>query len=86
MERPEATPAELEELMVPGSKLTPATMRSDFRRFATLHFERHAHAATVFDWYEEAARRTGDVGMVAKAQAFRRYCIEKRTDGEAFDW
>ncbi|MFG2351161.1 putative nonproteinogenic amino acid hydroxylase [Streptomyces phaeochromogenes] len=86
IERPEATPAELEELIGSGRKLTPATMRSDFRQFAALHFERNAHAAMVFDWYEEAARRTGDVGMVAKAQAFRRYCIEKRIDGEAFDW
>lgn len=86
MERPEITEAELEELLASGRDLTPATMRSRFRRFASLHFERRAHAAAAFDWFEEAARRTGDAGMVAKAQAFRAYCIEKRRDGESFDW
>ena len=86
IERPEATVAELEELMGPGSHVNAATMRSDFRRFATLHFERRAHAAAAFDWYEEAARRAGDVDLVAKAQAFRTYCIQKRADGEAFEW
>lgn len=86
IERPETTEAELEELMGSGRTLTPATMRSDFRRFAALHFERRTHAAAAFDWYEEAARRTGDARVVAKAQAFRRYCIERRADGETFDW
>ncbi|MEU9343327.1 putative nonproteinogenic amino acid hydroxylase [Streptomyces sp. NPDC048278] len=86
IERPEATQAELEELIASGQEMTPATMRSGFRRFAALHFERRAHAVETFDWYEEAARRTGDAGVVAKAEAFRRYCVEKRADGEAFDW
>jgi len=86
IERPEATEAELEELIGSGRNLTPATMRSAFRRFAELHFERRAHAAAAFDWYAEAVRRTGDAGMVAKAEAIRRYCIEKRGYGEAFDW
>ncbi|MGN5376744.1 hypothetical protein ACQ4WX_01470 [Streptomyces lasalocidi] len=61
-------------------------MRSGFRRFAELHFERRAHATEAFDWYIEAARRTGDEDIVAKAQAYRTYCIEKRGDGEVFDW
>ncbi|NBM14285.1 putative nonproteinogenic amino acid hydroxylase [Streptomyces sp. GC420] len=86
IERPAATEAELEELVGSGRTMTPETIRADFRRFAALHYERHAHAAAVFDWYEEAARRSGDAGIVAKAQAFRRYCIEKRADGETFDW
>ncbi|MEU0602278.1 putative nonproteinogenic amino acid hydroxylase [Streptomyces sp. NPDC006393] len=85
VERPEPTEAELEELIGSGN-LTPATMRSDFRRFAELHFERRAHATAAFDWYVEAARRTGDEDMVAKAEAYRTYCIEKRGDGEVFDW
>lgn len=84
VKRPEATEAELAELI--GGNLTPATMRADFRRFAELHFERRAHATAAFDWYIEAARRTGDEDMVAKAQAYRTYCIEKRGDGETFDW
>ncbi|MFE7183192.1 putative nonproteinogenic amino acid hydroxylase [Streptomyces erythrochromogenes] len=86
IERPEATEAELEELLNIGRNFTPATMRSDFRRFAELHFERRSHAATTYDWYAEAARRSGDAGVVAKARAFRTYCIEKRADGETFHW
>ncbi|MDB1086979.1 putative nonproteinogenic amino acid hydroxylase [Streptomyces sp. ACA25] len=86
MERPEPTDAEIEELIESGRNLTPATMRPEFRRFAELHFERRAHATAAFDWYIEAVRRTGNAEMVAKAQAFRTYCIEKRSDGEAFHW
>jgi putative nonproteinogenic amino acid hydroxylase len=87
VERPEPTEAELEELIAAGGAgLTPEAMRSRFRPFAELHFERHAHATAALDWYVEAARRTGDEDIVAKAQAFRTYCIEKRGDGEAFDW
>lgn len=86
IERPEATEAEIEELVTSGRTMTRESMRSDFRRFAALHYERHAPAAAVFDWYEEAARRSGHAAVLAKAQAFRRYCIEKRADGETFDW
>ena len=86
VERPEASEAELEELLFLGKHLTPTSMRSDFRRFAEFHFARRSHAATAFDWYEEAARRTGNAEMVAKARMFRTYCIEKRADGETFHW
>lgn len=86
VELPEVTDAELEELIDSGRSLTPRTMRADFRRFAALHFDRRAHATAAFDWYVAAARRSGNEDIVAKAQAFRTYCIEKRGDGEAFDW
>ncbi|MDT0616320.1 putative nonproteinogenic amino acid hydroxylase [Streptomyces lancefieldiae] len=86
MERPEPTDAELEELLDSGRSLTPRTMRSVFRRFAALHFERRSHATTVFDWYVEAARRSGNEDVVAKAQAYRAYCIEKRSYEETFVW
>lgn len=86
MERREPTEVELEELLDSCRQLTPATMRSGFRRFADLHFKRNAHAREVFDWYVEAARRSGDDEMVAKAQAYRTYCIEKRSQGETFEW
>ncbi|APU21344.1 putative nonproteinogenic amino acid hydroxylase [Actinoalloteichus sp. GBA129-24] len=86
MARPEPTEAELEELLDSCRQLTAATMRSGFRRFAEFHYERHAHAREVFDWYVEAARRSGDDDMVAKAQAYRTYCIEKRTLEETFEW
>ncbi|WP_329550919.1 putative nonproteinogenic amino acid hydroxylase [Streptomyces sp. NBC_00696] len=86
IERPEPTEADLEELTDSGRTLTPASMRSDFRRFAALHFERRVHALAAFDWYEAAARRSGDADVIEKAQAFRRYCVDSRTDGETFDW
>lgn len=86
IERPDLTEAELEELLGSGENLTPATMRSNFRRFAAVHFDRRTHATSAFDWYEEAVRRAGDADMVAKAQAFRTYCIEKRGYGETFNW
>ncbi|WP_318218880.1 putative nonproteinogenic amino acid hydroxylase [Streptomyces sp. SCL15-6] len=86
IDRPEPTAAELEELMESCRNLTPANMRSGFRRFVDLHFKRHSHAAAVFDWYVEAARRSGDDEVVAKAEAFRTYCIEKRSRGETFEW
>ena len=86
IDRSEPTEAELEKLICADRDMTPATMRSDFRRFAEFHFERHAHAAAAFDWYITAARRTKDAGMIAKAEAFRTYCIEKRAYGEVFDW
>ncbi|MEU5958569.1 putative nonproteinogenic amino acid hydroxylase [Streptomyces sp. NPDC047525] len=86
MERLKPTEAELEEILDSCRQLTPATMRSGFRRFAELHFKRNAHATEVFDWYVEAVRRTGNDEMVAKARAYRTYCIEKRIQGETFDW
>lgn len=86
VELPEPTEAELEELIDSGRSFTPQTMRADFRRFAALHFDRRAHATAAFDWYVAAARRSGNEDIVAKAQAFRTYCIEKRGDGEAFAW
>ncbi|MGW7264891.1 putative nonproteinogenic amino acid hydroxylase [Streptomyces sp. NPDC054842] len=86
IERPEVGEAELEDLIATGETFTPETMRAAFRRFAEIHFERRAHATAAFDWYVAAARRTGDEDLVAKAQAFRTYCVEKRGDGEAFVW
>lgn len=86
IERPEPTEAELDELMDSGRNWTAATMPPAFRRFAEFHFDRHAHAAAAFDWYEMAARRSGNACLVAKAQDFRTYCIEKRGYGETFDW
>jgi putative nonproteinogenic amino acid hydroxylase len=86
VERPEPAEAEIEELIGSAARMTPAAMRAHFRRFAEFHFVRHAHATAAFDWYVEAARRTGDAGVIAKAEAYRTYCVEKRGDGEAFDW
>ncbi|CAJ61202.1 MULTISPECIES: putative nonproteinogenic amino acid hydroxylase [Frankia] len=86
VDRPAPTETELEELLTCGNALATGSMRHDFRRFAALHFARRAHAAAAFDWFEQAAARTGDPAAVAKARAFRTYCIEKRSYGEAFAW
>ncbi len=85
-DRPKPTDAELEELLASCRQLSPATMRSGFRRFVEFHFERHVHAREVFDWYVEAVRRSGNGDMVAKARAYRTYCIEKRSQDEVFEW
>ncbi|WP_329112988.1 putative nonproteinogenic amino acid hydroxylase [Streptomyces sp. NBC_01465] len=86
MDRPEPTAAEIEELVASGADFTPATMPAAFRRFAELHFVRQAHSTAAYDWYIEAARRSGDADLVARAESFRMYCVEKRGDGEVFDW
>ncbi|MFF1401698.1 putative nonproteinogenic amino acid hydroxylase [Streptomyces sp. NPDC058294] len=86
LDLPEVTDADVEELIGSGPRLTRATMRASFRRFAALHFERRAHATAAFDWFAEAARRTGDEVMVAKAEAFRTYCVDKRGYRETFAW
>ncbi|KOV68781.1 putative nonproteinogenic amino acid hydroxylase [Streptomyces sp. MMG1121] len=83
---PAVTDADVEELIGSGPELTPDTLRTAFRRFAALHFERRAPVVAAFDWYLEAARRTGDDAMADKVRAFRTYCIGKRGYREAFDW
>ncbi|MEU5344364.1 MULTISPECIES: putative nonproteinogenic amino acid hydroxylase [unclassified Streptomyces] len=84
--RPPVPDAELEELLSSLADLNTSTMRAAFRRFAAVHFDRQAGATAAFDWFIEAAVRTGDDAMVDKARAFRTYCIEKRGYREAFDW
>ncbi|MEU2600561.1 putative nonproteinogenic amino acid hydroxylase [Streptomyces hirsutus] len=85
IERPPLSDAEVEELLS-SAELTAATLRTAFRRFAAVHFTRQAHATAAFDWFVEAAARTGDGALVDKARAFRTYCIEKRGYREAFEW
>ncbi|MEU9291355.1 putative nonproteinogenic amino acid hydroxylase [Streptomyces sp. NPDC048275] len=86
MERPPVSDADVEELLSSSAELTATTLRAAFRRFAAVHFTRQAHATAAFDWFVEAAARTGDDALVDKARAFRTYCIEKRGYREAFEW
>ncbi|MEU6126304.1 putative nonproteinogenic amino acid hydroxylase [Streptomyces sp. NPDC047123] len=86
MERPPVTDAEVEELLSSSAELDATTQRAAFRRFAAVHFTRQADATAAFDWFVEAAARTGDDALVHKARAFRTYCIEKRGYREAFEW
>ncbi|MFF0162521.1 putative nonproteinogenic amino acid hydroxylase [Streptomyces sp. NPDC005263] len=86
MERPPVSDAEVEELLSSSAELTATTLRAAFRRFAAVHFTRQAHATAAFDWFVEAAARTGDDALVDKARAFRTYCIDKRGYREAFEW
>ncbi|MER7173077.1 putative nonproteinogenic amino acid hydroxylase [Streptomyces mesophilus] len=86
VEPPEPSDAELEELIASGETFTAQNLHARFRPFAELHFERKAHATAAFDWFLQAARRSGDEDLVAKAQAFRTYCIEKRAEDEEFVW
>ncbi|CAL9575143.1 L-proline cis-4-hydroxylase [Streptomyces sp. enrichment culture] len=77
---------ELEKLLSCGDGMTPSTLRSAFRPFAAMHFERRASARDTFDWYVRAAERSGDPRLAEKAAAFRTYCIEQRAYKEVFDW
>jgi putative nonproteinogenic amino acid hydroxylase len=84
--RPSVTEAEVEELLSSAAGLSADTLRTSFRRFAAVHFARRADATAAFDWFIEAAVRTGDGALAEKAKAFRTYCIEKRGYREAFEW
>ncbi|MDJ0466741.1 putative nonproteinogenic amino acid hydroxylase [Streptomyces sp. H27-C3] len=84
--RPPVSDAEMGELLSSTAGLTTSTMRAAFRRFAAVHFDRQSDATAAFDWFVEAAERTGDNAMADKARAFRTYCIEKRGYREAFEW
>jgi putative nonproteinogenic amino acid hydroxylase len=66
--------------------LTPQAMRDTFRRFAELHFAYEASATDVHDWFIETARRSGDASLLAKARAFKVFCVEARAYGERFAW
>ncbi len=86
MSRPPVPAAEVEALVASASDMDAAGMRAAFRRFAAVHFTRQADATAAFDWFIEAAVRTGDAAVAEKARAFRTYCIEKRGYREAFEW
>ena len=86
MSLPPLTGSDLEELLAAAARMTAGSMRTEFRRFASVHFERHADATAAFDWFITAAQRTRDDTLVRKAMAFRAYCIEKRGYKEVFEW
>lgn len=86
LSRPPVTDAEVEELITSAAGMDGVGMRAAFRRFAALHFTRRADATAAFDWFAEAAGRTGDDALVHKARAFRTYCIERRGYREVFEW
>lgn len=86
MSRPAVSDADIAELLDSAADMNAANMRASFRKFAAVHFTRRADATAAFDWFVEAAVRTGDDALVAKAEAFRTYCIEKRGYREAFAW
>ena len=80
------TEACLAELLSLGLSMTREGLRQSFRRFAAVHFERHAHAADTFAWFIDAAGRSGQPALLDKARAFRTYCIERRAFREVFEW
>ncbi|WP_411146533.1 putative nonproteinogenic amino acid hydroxylase [Streptomyces sp. x-80] len=84
--RPPVSDAELAELLSSAADMNADSMRASFRKFAEVPFVRRADATAAFDWFVEAAVRTGNNALVEKAKAFRTYCIEKRGYCEAFEW
>jgi putative nonproteinogenic amino acid hydroxylase len=84
--RPPLADSELAALVECGAEMGAGNIRDYFRRFASVHFERQAHATAAFDWFTAAAQRSGDEDLVHKAQAFRTFCIGKRSYREHFSW
>jgi len=84
--RPPLADADLADLVSSGAEMNADNMRACFRRFASVHFVRQAHASAAFDWFIEASQRSGDERLARKARAFRTFCIEKRGYREEFSW
>ncbi len=84
--RPSISDSEVAELLSSAADMKAADLRATFRKFAAVHFVRQTDATAAFDWFVEAAVRTGDNALVGKAKRFRTYCIEKRGYREAFEW
>ena len=86
IERPSISEAEITGLIESLGPLTRDNAKSVFRTLATTHFHRESDAADVFTWFESAARHDGNEDLIALAQAFRVFCIEKRAWREGFVW
>lgn len=66
--------------------LTRESFRDVIALLGKVHFYRRAHAADVFDWLTEIARRSGDPELEERSLAFKRFCIQERSLGERFDF
>ncbi|CAM3273150.1 putative nonproteinogenic amino acid hydroxylase [Stackebrandtia soli] len=84
-DRPVFADGELDEIIA-NAKPTRQNARDVFGSLAAVHYQRQSNATEVFDWFERAARATGDDELIAKAIAFRTYCIHKRAYKEDFVW
>jgi putative nonproteinogenic amino acid hydroxylase len=73
-------------LLETGDGMTLGNMRARFREFASVHFDRQANAADAFKWFIQAADRSPDPSVAAKARAFKAYCLERRGYRENFAW
>ena len=69
--RPPVSEEELASLVETGRSMTLQNMRARFRDFVSLHFDRHADAADAFTWFIQAADRSPEPNVAAKARAFR---------------
>jgi putative nonproteinogenic amino acid hydroxylase len=86
VQRKPLTSADVPGLIDSAARMTTENMRDVFRRFATVHFEYEASAADIYAWFVDAAGRSGDERVLAKAEAFRVYSVERRAFGERFEW
>lgn len=73
-------------LIALSSMLTRESFRDVIALLGKVHFYRQAHAADVFDWLVDVARRSGDSELVERSLAFKRFCIQERSLGERFDF
>lgn len=86
IERPPISEAEIGELIETLGPMTQDTAKLVFRTLAATHFRRESDATDVFTWFERAARHGDHKDLIALAQAFRVFCIEKRSWREDFAW
>ncbi len=86
VEREPLTQEDRQILFALGKLLTQENFRDLVGLLGKIHFYRQAHAADVFDWLVELARRAEDPRLAEKAVAFKRFCIEERALGERFEF
>lgn len=86
MRRPPISEQEIAELVDTLGPMTRESAKPIFRALAVTHFERDSDAADVFTWFERAATRSGGEELIALAQDFRVFCLEKRAWRESFTW
>lgn len=86
VDRPALSETELGSMIEEASTMTEGTIRSVFESLVAVHYRRNVSNVEVYSWFSEAAEKSGDARLKAKADAYRMYCVEKRAYGEHFAW
>jgi putative nonproteinogenic amino acid hydroxylase len=84
VDRPPMTGEFLAAILGLGAAFSRENWREMLSFLGRIHFYKRAHAAAVFDWLAELARRSRQEALIERAVAFKRFCIEDRRIGERF--